>query len=997
VSWLRNLVDPPKKKGGVPRPADPTPVARDATGARAPALPRAERNPFLDQPIPELKRNDPGTRISADSPVGRRLMVENEDDAMMERVRAQQAAINQRPIEAVGSMLPVVGNAMGVKYAADEGVRAARSGNIPGMGLALAMGAMNVLPGGGGARGKGPLSSGRWAVLTAENPGGTAMSAEQNAARLAQMATEMKRRGLKFKLTEGQYADPTTGEMLTERGFFVYDVPEREAKLLSQRFGQNGVLTQRGYHDMADGKFYAREAIQTGSTVGAPFTEIKGGPRFSMKTADTATPPVVSALPVPKGANAEAQRIAEMAGADPAAARKTTPPTPATGRQLATVFERLPSEDPAARESYEALARETADQLKSIEDAGYKIEYTDADPYKSSAEMVEDITKNRRLKVFKSGADFKHPFLSAEQNDQFRAVHDFIAHAGGGAQFGPYGENRAFMTHMPTYSPKAQLALGTETRGQNSWVNYRAGGRLDNPETMAPADRPFAEQKGALWPRAALGDLGDLPPLIELPREPFIGRPRSPEIGGDGARRSYAARGGDVAEVLFSQPNASTLNVDWMGSTGDVGSLGPRAVRQLARGIPEEFPSVTSVDNNRISGARYNTATNSLDVDPDEGFKFGIKPLTPRIVLPGGDPTRVAPKAEGMRNTPEEIGLRLRRVEEIMRQPVEPYVPRTAGLVDRSIITPDAPGYTRGDPLHERTLPGDRAAMGQFEGIDSAVNRQLIELQMRRGETLGGSWFYPSYGAFEDRIGQAGGDTLGWLNATSGSSIKTPVFNELSNASIIMWGVKQGMLDPAALATMPQEQLNALALQLRQQATQQFGIPTGLPLMGTHLQSFGRLSMGATPESFKVPTYRAQKGSVHNPNMGDVPGIVLDTHEAKGQTLASPFHDYHRNNGGFIGADYGVQEDFARQMARSLAMRDRTAQANRWFGGARITGVDTPLADYAQNFEGMAMWNAVERNLDPQRLVDEVARGENILFPYMQKDAGFMRALPQRR
>ena len=52
------------------------------------------------------------------------------------------------------------------------------------------------------------------------------------------------------------------------------------------------------------------------------------------------------------------------------------------------------------------------------------------------------------------------------------------------------------------FSEDAQKALATETRGQNSWVNYgdqnydKAGNRLD----IAPADRPYAVQKVDILP-----------------------------------------------------------------------------------------------------------------------------------------------------------------------------------------------------------------------------------------------------------------------------------------------------------------------------------------------------------------------------------------------------------------------------------------------------------------------------------------------------------------
>jgi hypothetical protein len=201
------------------------------------------------------------------------------------------------------------------------------------------------------------------------------------------------------------------------------------------------------------------------------------------------------------------------------------------GRQLAETYEALPKVDPNARPAYEALNREIEQQYKAITDAGYKIEFTDADPYRNSAEMMADIRDNKTLKVFKTPGEGAHPFMSSEQNDRFRAVHDFIAHGGGGNQFGALGEENAYRIHASTLSPEAKRALATETRGQNSWVNY-------GPNSHLPAgERPFAEQKAALWPEGLLDDY-DTMPVGEA--EKVIGR--------DATGNAYTNRGNVVRE-----------------------------------------------------------------------------------------------------------------------------------------------------------------------------------------------------------------------------------------------------------------------------------------------------------------------------------------------------------------------------------------------------------------------------------------------------------------
>jgi len=155
----------------------------------------------------------------------------------------------------------------------------------------------------------------------------------------------------------------------------------------------------------------------------------------------------------------------------------------------------------AAKQSYDHLNQEIAAQYKAINDAGYKIEFTDGDPYPTAADMMADVRENKRLKVFKS-TEGHHPFMTTEQTNLFRAVHDFFGHAAEGYQFGPRGEDSAFRKHASTLSNKAIPALATETRGQNSWVNYFG----DHP-SMPPRERPFAEQKFGLVPSWVYDDV----------------------------------------------------------------------------------------------------------------------------------------------------------------------------------------------------------------------------------------------------------------------------------------------------------------------------------------------------------------------------------------------------------------------------------------------------------------------------------------------------------
>lgn len=165
---------------------------------------------------------------------------------------------------------------------------------------------------------------------------------------------------------------------------------------------------------------------------------------------------------------------------------------------IATEFDRSVSTlyDKRTLEAYKELAKEVNRQYGFLIASGLKIEAVKTNPYVNSSAMVEDVRCNRRLKVYAS--DLSHSLLTDAENFRFRAVHDYFGHATYGNQFGPTGEENAWRAHRTMFTEKAILALTTETRGQNSWVNF-------GPQSHLPmAERPYAEQKSFIlrkWAR----------------------------------------------------------------------------------------------------------------------------------------------------------------------------------------------------------------------------------------------------------------------------------------------------------------------------------------------------------------------------------------------------------------------------------------------------------------------------------------------------------------
>lgn len=193
-------------------------------------------------------------------------------------------------------------------------------------------------------------------------------------------------------------------------------------------------------------------------------------------------------------------------------------------------------------------------------------------PYANSNEMMDDVLGNRHLYFFKTDSGFgssefdasDNPLLTESpfvvgghrllHNDVLRAVHDLYGHAAHGHQFGPIGEDRAWHAHLQMFHPDALPSLTTETRGQNSWVNFgphlrRPDGSLPakgDPDFLHPSVRPFADQKTGILPAFALQSHWDAHPEWVGKGMPF--RPEMTDL----KRRLQA--GPDVSDWLHLLP-----------------------------------------------------------------------------------------------------------------------------------------------------------------------------------------------------------------------------------------------------------------------------------------------------------------------------------------------------------------------------------------------------------------------------------------------------------
>ena len=179
--------------------------------------------------------------------------------------------------------------------------------------------------------------------------------------------------------------------------------------------------------------------------------------------------------------------------------------------------------DPVVAEAYQNLIEQTTAQYEALVDAGYTFRFfgNETDPYDTNPwNAMRDLRNNKTMAVYATSEGFGvgdfdpalNPLLADTgivwdmdgtptpvlANDLFRAVHDAFGHGLEGAGFRARGEENAWQAHAKLYTGSALRALTTETRGQNSWLNYGPHGETNR--TASLFDTIFADQKTGLLP-----------------------------------------------------------------------------------------------------------------------------------------------------------------------------------------------------------------------------------------------------------------------------------------------------------------------------------------------------------------------------------------------------------------------------------------------------------------------------------------------------------------
>lgn len=346
-------------------------------------------------------------------------------------------------------------------------------------------------------------------------------------------------------------------------------------------------------------------------------------------------------------------------------------------KRIADAYEQMANDpqNPKVKEAYQNLIKQTRAQYEALVKAGYKFWFLDlnipsnqdyaASPYNA----MRDLRSNKEMGVFPTTDGFgtnefdveNNPMLEDTgikwpvggmdgktkpvlANDLFRAVHDAFGHGLEGAGFRARGEENAWQAHSRLYTGSAVGAITTETRGQNSWVNF---GPLGEANRKASAEETvFADQKIGLMPEFTWteGRASDMPSAkTEKPKA----KKSKPEQIGEGLL-DVLGLAPEEKDVKFSK--VSTEKINW--SESRIGR-GDRAITERNDTVKN---AAEDLYQGRIGLDEYNeiVETNSP-----------IKPITEFIKPAAEKDIRVAvgDKSEGKINLdfPEgkKVGLRL--------------------------------------------------------------------------------------------------------------------------------------------------------------------------------------------------------------------------------------------------------------------------------------------------------------------------------------------------
>lgn len=326
-------------------------------------------------------------------------------------------------------------------------------------------------------------------------------------------------------------------------------------------------------------------------------------------------------------------------------------------RAMAEFFDKAKDapDDPRVVAAYDSMKPqliEQARQMLEVDRVNVEKWTQDGQPYADSSEMVRDVAENNHLWFFPTEGGFgdenpdlsamSHPLLepapitlpngdSLLYNDVLRFVHDYYGHAKEGFQFGPRGEENAYLAHASMFTEDALLALANETKAQNNWVNFgpwkledgrglfdESGSLIKkgDPRFIPLTERPYSDQKVAY-----------IPEDLYLPSKLY----------GSKTQRSidFSARGSSGETV-------NTVELDYSYAGGRLASQFPPlasapegARAEMARYVISEVANAAADVVNQAAAQSGMGSARVVSVDSGQGYWMGDFNPNAAVVMEG--------------------------------------------------------------------------------------------------------------------------------------------------------------------------------------------------------------------------------------------------------------------------------------------------------------------------------------------------------------------------
>jgi hypothetical protein len=453
----------------------------------------------------------------------------------------------------------------------------------------------------------------------------------------------------------------------------------------------------------------------------------------------------------------------------------------------------------------------------------------------------------------------------------------------------------------------------------------------------------------------------------------------------------------DTADITKRKGGAIRMQVGGLGTVAKLAAaekVAPAA--KVARGFtPKLLESTTS---KMLDDILANNPKLTLEAAFKKAGEQAERKLTweretkPALVKQYGPLARASyekTKVNKMQNTDEAVQKRIQKANEFLDQPTEPWTPPKPELqaFDRSSIKDAIEGFPS---IEQTAFPRDiptRASTSHVEGLyTDPVNRELIKKQITRGLPLGGETFYGSLYPIKQAVLEAGMPAEKfdkWVHSLAPASARNSIINETA--------VGQFLRDMNARGIPLTEENVAIEMA---KYKQKFGV--ALPLMPVHRegvasvleggQDLREISKANIPTNYKIPTYGAQK-------TGDFgKSVVLDVHEAAGQTQGSRYHPYFKEQGGFGNTEYNAGEQGMMGIAEELGIPGGMAQAGRWFGGGELTGLKSPRGDALDILERQVAYTLKQQGKQPNpamirnEILNQIKTGEGQLLPWYKSE-----------